>query len=336
MLKLRARIRLDDAVEDARPVVDDDHQDVAALLARARQRSAAAAWLGRRGPAGGPSVGCRSFARAPPHVSMRSDRPLPAGIIGKTFCSSAISNQTSAGPSTAWADRIASSTSSGVARLEGRDAVGLGELQVVGPEQAAPSGSCRRRSSPATGGSCPSFLLSMSAILTGMWSWTSGHQLLAASSGSRRRRRSPRSPCRAGRAPRPSPPGTPKPMVPEAAGADVRVRPPEARVPGQPHLVLADVGDELRVVVRELADALDDVVGGQQRRRATRPSRASSSPPTRGATRPARRSSRSRSSAVDSRDERRQRRAGRARRRPRWAPRPPRSCRSRPGRCRRG
>ena len=31
---------------------------------------------------------------------MRSDRPLPAGIIGKTFCVSAISNQTSAGPST--------------------------------------------------------------------------------------------------------------------------------------------------------------------------------------------------------------------------------------------
>ena len=39
---------------------------------------------------------------------------MPAGIIGKTFCSSAISNQMSAGPSTAWAARIASSTSSGV------------------------------------------------------------------------------------------------------------------------------------------------------------------------------------------------------------------------------
>ena len=39
---------------------------------------------------------------------------MPAGIIGKTFCSPAISNQTSAGPSTAWAKRIASSTSAGV------------------------------------------------------------------------------------------------------------------------------------------------------------------------------------------------------------------------------
>ncbi len=34
-------------------------------------------------------------------------------IIGKTFCSSAISNQIRAGPSTAWAARIASSTCSG-------------------------------------------------------------------------------------------------------------------------------------------------------------------------------------------------------------------------------
>jgi hypothetical protein len=42
---------------------------------------------------------------------------LPAGIIGKTFCSPAISNQTSAGPSTDCAKRIASSTSAGVDAL---------------------------------------------------------------------------------------------------------------------------------------------------------------------------------------------------------------------------
>jgi hypothetical protein len=45
---------------------------------------------------------------------MRSERPFPAGIIGNTFCSSAISNQMSAGPSTPWANRMASSTSPGV------------------------------------------------------------------------------------------------------------------------------------------------------------------------------------------------------------------------------
>jgi len=42
---------------------------------------------------------------------------LPAGIIGKTFCSPAISNQTSAGPFTPCAKRIASSASSGFEAL---------------------------------------------------------------------------------------------------------------------------------------------------------------------------------------------------------------------------
>ena len=51
---------------------------------------------------------------------------------------------------------------------------------------------------------------------------------------------------------------------PEAARADVAVRVAEARVAGQPHLVLADVGDVGRLVVGQLADPLDDVVGRQQ------------------------------------------------------------------------
>ena len=38
----------------------------------------------------------------------------------------------------------------------------------------------------------------------------------------------------------------------------------EAGVAGQPHLVLADVGDVGRVVVGQLADPLDDVVGREQ------------------------------------------------------------------------
>ena len=51
---------------------------------------------------------------------------------------------------------------------------------------------------------------------------------------------------------------------PEAARADVAVRPAELRVPGEPHLVLPDVRDVGRHVVRQLADPLDDEVGGQQ------------------------------------------------------------------------
>ena len=46
-----------------------------------------------------------------PTVSIRSDRPLPAGMMGNTFCSCSISNQMSAGPSTACAARMAGSTS---------------------------------------------------------------------------------------------------------------------------------------------------------------------------------------------------------------------------------
>ena len=53
-----------------------------------------------------------------PRCSIRSDRPLPAGIIGSTFCVCSISNQTSAGPSWAWAPRMASSTCSGELALK--------------------------------------------------------------------------------------------------------------------------------------------------------------------------------------------------------------------------
>ena len=60
---------------------------------------------------------------------MRSDRPLPAGIIGKTFWVSAISNQTSAGPSMRLrrADGVVDLL--GRSRLERRQPVGLGELR---------------------------------------------------------------------------------------------------------------------------------------------------------------------------------------------------------------
>ena len=74
-----------DAVEDAGPVVDEDDEDVAVLPRRCPGRSAR---RGRpwRAPARVRIVhGChrqRSFLRSP-QVSMRSDRPLPAGIIGK-------------------------------------------------------------------------------------------------------------------------------------------------------------------------------------------------------------------------------------------------------------
>ena len=43
----------------------------------------------------------------------------------------------------------------------------------------------------------------------------------------------------------------------------MRVRVAEAGVAGEPHLVLADVGDVGALVVGQLADPLDDVVGGQ-------------------------------------------------------------------------
>ena len=94
------------AVQDAGAIVDDRDEHVAPLGAGARDRP-----RGRRGMRGG----LLGFAHssAPPHFSIRSERPLPAGMIGKTFCSSAISNQTSEGPSTAFAASIAGRTSSG-------------------------------------------------------------------------------------------------------------------------------------------------------------------------------------------------------------------------------
>ena len=95
-----------DAVEDAGPVLDDGDEDVAAALARAGD--------GPRGRRGGAVVPLSALIRSAPQSSMRSDRPLPAGMIGKTFCSLAISNQTSAGPSTAFAASTAGRTSSGV------------------------------------------------------------------------------------------------------------------------------------------------------------------------------------------------------------------------------
>ena len=138
------------AVEDARLVEDDRDQHVAPGLAAARQRSgggalwAGACWrprpgarAGRRCRCGRP-VGARvgAHSSAPPHFSIRSDRPLPAGIIGKMFCSSAISNQMSAGPSTACAARIAVVDLVRRPGPEGRDAEGVGELGEVRPGQA--------------------------------------------------------------------------------------------------------------------------------------------------------------------------------------------------------
>ncbi len=196
-----------DPVEHAGPVVDDRHEDVAALLAGAGERSRRRRGVGRR-------LGCvGAHSSAPPQVSMRSERPLPAGIIGKTFCSSAISNQTRAGPSTALAASIAGRTSSGVRNLPGGDAVGVGELQVVGPEHVRrvvvarvddllplpdhpQLAGCRGgRSGPGSGPG-------------------PGSPAPGSSSGSRRRRRSPRSACRAGRGPRPSPPAARSPSSP--------------------------------------------------------------------------------------------------------------------------
>ena len=78
-----------------------------------------------------------AHSSAPPHFSMRSDRPLPAGIIGKTFCSSAISNQMSAGPSTRLRRRGSRHRPRpGVRARNGRDPERLGELREVGPGQA--------------------------------------------------------------------------------------------------------------------------------------------------------------------------------------------------------
>ena len=49
----------------------------------------------------------------------------------------------------------------------------------------------------------------------------------------------------------------------QAARGEVAVGSPEACVASQPHLVLADVGDERGVVVGQLAQPADDVVGGE-------------------------------------------------------------------------
>ena len=60
---------------------------------------------------------------------------MPAGIIGNTFCSSAISNQISAGPSTAWAARIVASTSSVVVALNAGIPYASASLMKSGPGQ---------------------------------------------------------------------------------------------------------------------------------------------------------------------------------------------------------
>ena len=149
MLKLRARMRRRDAVEDARPVEDDRDEDVTVRSPLPGQCPGRRSRVGRAGrPASRPGRGRRPrrhlavgarvgrhSSGSSPHVSMRSDRPLPAGIIGKTFCVSAISNQTSAGPSMRLGgpDRVVDLV--GSRGLPGGDAERLGELQVVGPEQ---------------------------------------------------------------------------------------------------------------------------------------------------------------------------------------------------------
>ena len=180
----------------------------------------------------------------------------------------------------------------------------------------------------------PSLWLSSSAIFTGMSVRGEGHQLLArhleaAVTGDRpgldvgvaERRAHRRRDREAHRA--------------QAARADVAVRPAELRVAGEPHLVLADVGDVGRVVVGELADPLDDVVRGQEAvapgARAVPRAALGVAPPVGELGEVVRAGG-----GVDLVDEAGQARAGRASRRRRSAPRPRRSCRSRPGRCRRG
>ena len=243
-----------DPVEDAGPVVHDGHEDVATQLAAAGQGP------GRRRMGGG--AGRVAHSSAPPHFSMRSDRPLPAGIIGKTFCSSAISNQMRAGPSTAWAALIASSTSSGRRRPERRHAERVGELGEVRAHE-------RRR--VVVAGVDDLLPLADHAELLVVEQGDlhrdvvldEGHQLLerhlepavagdrpglalGGAEGRAHRRRDAEA------------------HRPEPARRDVLVREPEAGVAGEPHLVLADVGDVGRLVLGQLADPVDDVVGRQE------------------------------------------------------------------------
>ena len=90
-------------------------------------------WAGWAGWAGWAAVGpVGGHSSGPQGLDQGRTGPSPAGIIGKTFCSSAISNQMKAGPSTDWAKRMAGSTSSGLRRLDGGDPERVGELQVVG------------------------------------------------------------------------------------------------------------------------------------------------------------------------------------------------------------
>ena len=131
-----------DAVQDARLVEDDRDEGVAAGLAAAGQGTRRRRGVGRRRPRAIASPARDRWSwpspltrPRPSHFSIRSDRPLPAGIIGKTFCSSAISNQIErrAVDRLGGADRVVDLV--GLAGLEGRDAEGVGELGEVRAEQ---------------------------------------------------------------------------------------------------------------------------------------------------------------------------------------------------------
>ncbi len=247
-----------------------------------RARGGGAAWAGEAAPARRlrPAATVRArvaaHSSAPSQVSIRSDRPLPAGIIGKTFCSSAISNQTRAGPSTAWAARIASSTSAGRLRPERRDAERVGELREVRAGQVGRV-VVARVDDLLPLPDHPELLVVEEGDLHRDPVGDERHQLLerhleAAVAGDRPRlalRRPERGAHRRRNA---------EAHRPEAARADVGVRLAEAGVAGEPHLVLADVGDVRRGVVGQLADPLDHVVRRTGGRPARRRSRATTLP----------------------------------------------------------
>ena len=105
------------------------------------------------------------------------------------------------------------STSSGRAGLEGGDAVGVGQLGAVGPEQRG------RVVVAAVDDLLPlpdhaQLLVVEQGDLDRDAVLRPGSSAPGWSSGSRRRRRSPRSPCRAGRGPRPWPPAGRSPSCP--------------------------------------------------------------------------------------------------------------------------
>src|SRR4026209_2942075 len=117
----------------------------------------------------------------------------------------------------------------------------------------------------------PSFLLSKRAIFTGIRSWVSvisswnviwkpPSPVIAQVSRSGRPSAAP-TPARPLTLPPPRRGGAEAHRA-QAAGAHVRVRLPEPGIAGKPHLVLADVGDVGRGVVREAADAAGGVGGG--------------------------------------------------------------------------